>query len=207
MPRLVTLIFLLILNFKGLSFPKPKVVLKGDGIVHVCRWYIYKDEGFVIKGGAKKSLEISRIDTLGTYCQNFTSKSGMYYLQYKVTFRSGAVAYSEKRCIEVYKAENPKCTSPCYFSEFDDTDQYKFKLYPNPSSGQLTMDLQFKKRERLRIYIVNVYGNTIRKIYFGSLKNKKFNINLSSEVNGVYLVNYEFLNKSITITKRIEITK
>jgi hypothetical protein len=63
---------------------------------------------------------------------------------------------------------------------------FNFSIYPNPSSGKFTIDLKGIPNNDGNIEIYNLFGQSI---YNCSVKNKGiFNIDLSNEENGIYIV-------------------
>lgn len=79
-------------------------------------------------------------------------------------------------------------------------------LYPNPSTGIVTMTLNLEKAQNLNVEIVNILGQkqSAYTIKNASL-NQQANFDLSNYANGIYL--FRISSENATITKKIIIKK
>ena len=66
-------------------------------------------------------------------------------------------------------------------------------VYPNPSSGKFTLDLQSNSLKSLDVEIFSILGKLVhRKTY--EVTNKKVEINIKNLSKGMYIVSYQLLN-------------
>lgn len=83
-----------------------------------------------------------------------------------------------------------------------ENNQNDFKLYPNPSNGNFTMDLSNLKTNNVSISIYDVSGREIYKKH-NNIDDNKININLTNVTTGLYYVS--IITNSQVITKKIVI--
>jgi hypothetical protein len=79
-------------------------------------------------------------------------------------------------------------------------------LYPNPSTGIVTMTLNLEKSQDLNVEIVNILGQKQRAYTIKNASlNQQANFDLSNYSNGIYL--FRISSENATITKKIIIKK
>ncbi|MBP6430039.1 MAG: T9SS type A sorting domain-containing protein, partial [Bacteroidales bacterium] len=66
-----------------------------------------------------------------------------------------------------------------------DKDLINFNVYPNPTSGEFTLDINTESAKTVEMQIVNLLGKTV---YVKSDINSKTKINVSSLENGAYIL-------------------
>ena len=78
-------------------------------------------------------------------------------------------------------------------------------LYPNPSSGIFNLSLKFEQEKKTKIVVYNIFGKEIYVVSEAPILQKNYQINLSSQPNGIYIVrlitNDEVINKKIILSK------
>ncbi|MFH1320460.1 MAG: M4 family metallopeptidase [Bacteroidota bacterium] len=78
-------------------------------------------------------------------------------------------------------------------------------IYPNPTAGQLTFDIQLAETSDVQLEIYDVLGEVVHIKTFPKIKNIYYESNLKNLPNGVYLVKLqsseEIINRKIIITK------
>jgi hypothetical protein len=181
----------------------PVITLKGDQDISVCRWSNYTDAGYTVTDNYWTGTNIT-VKTVGTFNTNGgTSLENLLSLQYVATDGSGNVGYSAVRNILV----KPIGESPCFTSGIMpglSLDKY-ISVYPNPNNGMFTISASLPAQEKVRMTVTNVLGQEIAIIHNGILGTNNFQVDLSNQVSGIYLLTITSENQSIT--KRIEITK
>jgi PKD repeat protein len=86
--------------------------------------------------------------------------------------------------------------------EFD--GPHDFHIYPNPGKGLFVIEFATTGNNKATIEVVDAYGKSLMKIP-ASKTNKHFTLNLESLSNGIYFVNINDGNK--TVSKQISIVK
>jgi PKD repeat protein len=185
-------------NIKVVDHVAPVFVLNGPTTVTVCRWFNYADAGYVVSDNLDKSTDIT-VTTLST---GNTSVEGLFSIQYKGVDKSGNIGYSDYRYILVKEANSPSCTSSVQPGL--SLDKY-INVYPNPNTGIFTISASLPTREKVRISVTNMLGQEIAVIHNGILDTNNFQVDLTSQSSGIYMLN--IVSNNQTLTKRIEITR
>lgn len=81
----------------------------------------------------------------------------------------------------------------------------KFTLYPNPSKGQVKLQLTTETREDFEVTVFDALGHEILSRSFKNVLNETHELNLSAQPAGVYLVKIQ--SNGIYTTKRVVISK
>lgn len=104
---------------------------------------------------------------------------------------------------------NPSCVlAPFTPTAVEDVQilENGISLFPNPSTGIVSMTLNLEKSKNLTIEIVNILGQTISKyVIKDAALSQKANFDLSSYTNGIYL--FKISSENATITKKVIIRK
>jgi PKD repeat protein len=180
----------------------PVIKLKGDVALSVCRWFNYVDAGYTVTENYDPISSV-KITQEGTFVTNGgTTMWGLLTLRYRATDLSGNSSVSEWRYIEVKPETDFTCVSGV--KEGLGLDKY-IKVFPNPNSGIFTISSTLSTQEKVRISVTNTLGQEIAVIHNGILDVNSFQVDLSSQPAGVYLLNIVTSNQ--TLTKRIEIAK
>jgi len=178
----------------------PVITLSGEPTIAVCRWSTYKDSGYTVSDNFDKSV---KVDTEGTFVsKGGTDLQGFYSLRYKATDKSGNFSYSDYRYIYVRPAEDALCKSG--IKEGLSLDRY-VNVYPNPTSGQLTITANLPNEERVVMTITNALGQTIATVSNGNLSQNSFTVDLSGQATGMYMLNITTAHDRVT--KQIILTK
>lgn len=78
-------------------------------------------------------------------------------------------------------------------------------MYPNPTSGNVFVDLDLEKQTDVRVQITTVTGQTVMTHLFNQTQNSKFELETSQLPTGVYMV--KFTLGADELTKKLIITK
>ena len=74
-------------------------------------------------------------------------------------------------------------------------DLVEFKIYPNPSSDVLNLDINLIEKEMISVYITDMSGRVVKSIYNNFETNSLYqSINIGSFNSGVYLLNVQSKN-------------
>lgn len=95
------------------------------------------------------------------------------------------------------------CTS--LSNESINVNSTQLQVYPNPSSGWFTMDLNWYKQEDVVVRVVDVLGQIVYEESFNSFTSDKIQLDLSKQTAGIYMVHVgsktQKLNRKILIVK------
>lgn len=125
-------------------------------------------------------------------------EAGVYYINYSLIDPSGNEATVVSR--PVFVAYPPNCTNT-----YMGTDNLKLAdavtVYPNPTSGMLTIGYNLTNTQPLNVVVTNTFGAVVAKLDnvqggFGVSQ-----INLTNVSEGIYFVN--MTNNGQTVTKRV----
>jgi PKD repeat protein len=178
----------------------PVVTLLGEPGAMVCRWSDYKDPGVEAKDNFNTKAELT-ITEEGSFTKTRTMLAGQYYLRYKVEDQSGNVTYTDWRSIIVVEPNTGGCVTGIKENAMD---KY-VNVYPNPSTGEFTVDVAMPKAEQVKITVTNLMGQEIAAVAEGTLSADKLKVDLSSQPSGVYMLNIQTSTQNIV--KRIVINK
>ena len=103
------------------------------------------------------------------------SQTGTY--QYRVRVRNGACPSKTTDPITIYVTE-------IGLNDIEN-NQIKFNIFPNPTSGEFTLDLSLESGKTVDMQIVNILGKTV---YVKNNINSKTKINVSNIENGTYIL-------------------
>jgi len=84
-----------------------------------------------------------------------------------------------------------------------ETDATNTWLYPNPTSGQLNMDVHLSEDETATIEVFNLVG---QKVFSQSLNNEIKNVDLGQLTNGIYTIRL-LVNGNFRYTEKLSIVK
>lgn len=117
---------------------------------------------------------------------------------------SGFLSSSEIIC---YSEDSVKLFGECLYPEFiilsreSDLEQQSIKIFPNPSSGRLSIDLG-RNFPHLEVMIYNAYGKLV---YESSIKNQaKWDLRLESLKAGLYQIGFKALDGFLITHKFIK---
>jgi PKD repeat protein len=185
-----------------LDHEPPVIRLIGDAAVSVCRWFPYVDAGYTVSDNYDKAAKI-KVETLGNYTRiGGTTMANLLYLYYKATDQAGNAGYTGYRYIEV-KSEND---FTCLNAVNNNVNSGNYiQIYPNPSNGVFTVNTNLAATENVSISITNLLGQELSTVYKGISGKGIFNVDLSNQPAGVYLLQLE--TNSQKITRQIVITR
>jgi PKD repeat protein len=179
----------------------PTVILLGEPGAMVCRWAEYKDAGILATDNYNKTSELT-VTEEGSFTKTRTMVSGQYYLRYKVEDQSGNVTYTAWRRIDVLEPNTGMCTTGMP----DNGDMSKYvNVYPNPTSGKFTVDVNLPKTEQVKVTVTNLVGQQIAVVAEGTMSANKLNVDLSNQPSGVYMLNIQTATQNIV--KRIVVNR
>jgi PKD repeat protein len=181
----------------------PTATLIGSGYVSVCRWAAYTDEGVNAKDNYDSTSKLT-ITKEGTFFFTETNVEGIYNFRYKIVDQSGNIGYSEYRNIYVRNPYQSPCTTATSVGEQIGLDKL-VNVYPNPNQGKFTVEANIAATEQVRITVTNLLGQEVAVISNGALNTHTFQVDLSNQKAGVYMLNVTTSKQSIT--KRIVVTK
>ncbi|MGZ5243228.1 MAG: immunoglobulin-like domain-containing protein [Bacteroidia bacterium] len=182
---------------------KPILMLKGDQAVNVCRWSIYTDAGYEVSDNYNSAAELT-IEMEGSMVTEGTKREGIYSLVYKATDKSGNVGYSTYRYIYVRSPYEFPCSTTTGIAA-DIAIGKLINIYPNPNSGKFTVEANLPTTDQVRITVTNLLGQEVAVMSNDALNTNTFQVDLSNQKAGVYMLNIRTANQSVT--KCIVVTK
>ncbi|MCF8297709.1 MAG: T9SS type A sorting domain-containing protein [Saprospiraceae bacterium] len=142
------------------------------------------------------SVPVSEIWT-GSILNSYDSIDYTFNTKYLSTTSGSFNICARTKLLDLDSTNNESCrtyiTSPCTGLE-ENFIETTFEIYPNPSSGIITLIFDNNKEE-LFIRITNIYGQSIKKFYTNEVLNT---IDFSQEPKGIYFINVNQNKKSLT---------
>lgn len=166
----------------------PQISLKGGHVLTVCRWADYTDAG------------VSASDNSGSYTLDTNStvdvqSEGTYYISYTAMDASGNESQVVTRIVTVEQ---------CGVG-YDEVIGGNLEIYPNPTTGQFTLDVKLQETQQVKITVMNVLGEEIQTVHNGMMKEDFFTVNLSDRASGIYLVEIQAGDRSVI--KRVNVNR
>lgn len=155
----------------------PILILNGPRIINLCRYDTFAEEGFVVEDNVDPNPKVVRAGSYFTdYLVNYAN--GTYEIQYIATDNSNNFSYISRL---LYVSDSDACTSSII-----DRKNKEFKVYPNPSSGKFSIDIDFPGSEKTIIEVFNSLG---KMVYSKEFRNSKLiQLDLGHVNNGIYNV-------------------
>ncbi|MGZ5243038.1 MAG: immunoglobulin-like domain-containing protein [Bacteroidia bacterium] len=182
---------------------EPVISLKGTPNATVCRWETYTDAGYDVDDNFYNKADIA-VTEEGDWNVNSPSVEGPYSHRYKAVDKSGNVGYSDWRTIWVRSPYEFPCSANVSIGDVKALEK-AISIYPNPNSGKFTVQTDMPKSEKLRFTVSNLLGQEVAVITDEMMNENKFQVDLSNQPAGVYLLNIS--TDHHTTTKRIVISK
>ena len=174
----------------------PTIELVGSDNVTIERFWEYEDAGVVVKDNYDDEEDLTiKVNETGTFIN--TSVPGLYTYSYSVCDLSNNC--SEEIFRTIYVTEST--------SSIDNKDVVELiNFYPNPSVGDLTIEISLSTSSNANISIYNALGEYVMTVNEGFIKSDVYNVNLESLSSGIYYIrvtidNNETVNKKFILTK------
>ena len=169
----------------------PQITLLGDLMLSVEKWTPYVDAGYTITDNyyAAKDIHVDTFNNVNIH------EPGLYYVTYTATDPSNNNCMTVTRIVRVVYNN----------VSIDENIQGSIYVYPNPSGGQFTIDLNLPLGSSAQISIVNLLGEEVALLNRGTLFNTRFTADLSAMPSGIYMVKVQ--TASNTFLEKIVLTK
>lgn len=128
------------------------------------------------------------------------TNEGIYTITYRVTDLSGNISDEFTRLV-IYTYW-PKCYNSTVGVDKVTSDEDAVNLYPNPSTGVVTLDLLGAIAKNATLNVYNTMGQVVMTNIYNDATGK-FEINLTNQAAGVYTV--RLVADGVVITKRVTI--
>lgn len=92
-----------------------------------------------------------------------------------------------KSCI-THVSGSSACQVPPERGKEDLVNSQNVNVYPNPTSGELNIELSFEESEKVELSLYNMIGERIMDIYEGSVYEDIFTVNFKDIAKGIYMV-------------------
>lgn len=173
----------------------PRLSLIGPDTVIVCRWDTYIDSGADIVENYSRPSEMTVVEE-GDFLTHRTQIAGIFHLRYKAADKAGNTGHSAWRTIIVLE---PNTNGQCVTGIKEKGSLGKhLTLYPNPTSGRVTVSLGLPTAEQVKITVTNSLGQQVAGVDEGLLNAGTYTIDLSAQSSGVYLVTIQTATLSAT---------
>lgn len=143
------------------------------------------------------NLSADSINKSGSYTNTYLAgakPSGLYEIKYDITDGSGNSASTKTRVVEVV-------TTSIEGSE----GKTQVEVYPNPTRGNATLELDFDKMTDFTVTLYNSNGKEMKKVAEGNNEGGEFEMNLGEFSAGMYLIKVNtpdgVVTKQITLQK------
>ncbi|MBK8705756.1 MAG: T9SS type A sorting domain-containing protein [Saprospiraceae bacterium] len=73
-------------------------------------------------------------------------------------------------------------------SSMDDPVEYDFWLYPNPTTGEVNIDLEDYRSRAVRVEVCNLFGQVMHYLDIDEVQHEPVNMDLSGYAKGTYLI-------------------
>jgi hypothetical protein len=124
-------------------------------------------------------------------------EEGIYSITYRVTDPSGNTSQEFTRM--VYYTYWPKCFNSTVSVNTQSVDE-TVNVYPNPTSGVVTLDLNGSMAQTAKVEVYNAMGQMVMNQNYSEAASK-FEINLSGNATGVYTI--KLISEGTVVTKRV----
>ena len=102
-------------------------------------------------------------------------------------------------CIQVLKYDTS------FANNYNNNGIKDIMLYPNPNTGNFTIDISLYKTQTFAIFIFDALGNELMRLSYNNLNFVSVPINISNPIPGTYLLKviaeYDSKTKSFLITQ------
>ncbi|HTA83181.1 MAG TPA: C10 family peptidase [Bacteroidia bacterium] len=79
------------------------------------------------------------------------------------------------------------------------------KLYPNPTKGTVTAEVNLEQSSNVQVQVFNALGQMVQQSHWDNVSNATYTIDLSAQANGMYFV--KLTSDKATITKKIMLNR
>lgn len=179
----------------------PTITLLGPTVVNIKRWEEYQDSmGVTYKVNDNHySDDQLTVEMKGSYFNQYIDGgkvTGFFEKRYQVVDPSGNESDVKSRGINVKNN----------LSGVEDAENLSFNVYPNPTQGEVNVDIQLDQAQNVDIDILNMQGQVVESVVTASsLKEDHYNLDLSDLGVGVYQVRIQtadkVINRSLNIVK------
>ena len=171
-------------------------VIDIEDILKICRWDSEADQ---LAGVTANDNYYSASEITITIAKSDIDihEDGFYSIRYQAEDGSGNKAESSVRMAIVEHCN----VSLDQLEPLDDA----ITLYPNPTSGQVAIQIDLEEEKDLTISISNIQGKIVETIQPGLVSKATYQRNLSQYGTGVYLIRIK--TESTTLVKRVEVIK
>jgi len=174
----------------------PTIELNGSTMMTVERWRTLKDPGVKIKDNYYKESELIMKPNTGTF--TVASIEGLYTITYQVCDPSNNCSEILTRFILVTPADTNNSIG-------DNLSDNNFRVYPNPATDQVNIEVNLPAMAKVNVSIYNSFGQKVSEVANLYMMNDQFSIGTDNLSDGVYYVrltidNQQF-NKKVVITK------
>jgi len=169
----------------------PELTLKGDMLLSVEKWKPYVDEGYTVTDNYYPLSQI-KVDTFNNVNIHMP---GLYYVHYTATDPSNNNCITVTRMVKVVYNN----------VGIDENVIGKVSVYPNPTKGKFTVDIDLPLGSVAAVSVVNLLGEEVKSLNKGELRSNKFEVDLSEFASGIYMVKVQSAKQ--TLLEKVILTK
>ena len=163
----------------------PEINLIGSPYVIVERWNYPGEDGYTLSDNYYANDDITV--TMESNVRDAT-QPGLFTVKYVAEDPSGNVSPTLTRLVRVTYDSSSSIT---------ETGNAQVNVYPNPTTGKVTVEIGLALGQDVVISVVNLLGKEIMTIEEGQLTKKKYEIDLSGEAQGMYILKMQTRDKKI----------
>ena len=171
---------------------KPVITLNGGSTVNLCRWQTFSDPGVTITDNYYSGLMVTTTSNLDV------NLPGIYVISYNTVDGSGNIANTAYRFVNIIDCSAQTGIDAKGLSQ-------SINVYPNPTVGDITIDIELAKTEQIRISVYNSIGQMVKLVDDATILGAQYKVDLSNFAGGVYFVRFDAENESIT--KKVTLNK
>lgn len=174
----------------------PTIELLGSTMIITGRWSDFKDPGVNMKDNYYPKDQLTMQPNTGTFLN--TLQTGLFNITYQVCDPSNNCSEVLTRFIMVIEDEHS-------ISIEEGLSEKNFRVFPNPASNLVNIQLSLPAAIKTSIKIYNALGEEVINVSEGYLMNETYQVDLSQLSDGMYYVRFSLgdqqFNTKFVITK------
>jgi len=164
----------------------PSIEMNGSTMMVVGRWSDFKDPGVVVKDNYYPKDQLTMQPNTGTFIN--TLQTGLFNITYQVCDPSNNCSDVLSRFVLVIEDEHS-------ISIDEMLSEKNFRVFPNPASDQVNIQLSLPAYIRASISIYNTLGEKVMEVADGIMMNETYQVGVDHLSDGIYYVRLNIGNE------------